>query len=96
MQNNFLVKLNVVQVQIVSPPNSAEAIKFEINDHVTTRISPSFDTRATSGEYQGMISYVLLMIDNPIKETIFTAQKDTTMIHGSLSRHNGHYCFILC
>ena len=84
-------------MQILSPPNSAEAIKFEINDHVTTRISLSFDPQALSGDYRGVISYVLLMIDNPIKETIPTVQKDTTtMIHGSLSRHNGYYCFILC
>jgi hypothetical protein len=32
-------------VQIIIPPNSAETIRFEVNNHVTTRISLSDDPR---------------------------------------------------
>ena len=38
-------------MQIIGPPNSVETVRFEINNHVITRISLSVDPYVMSEEY---------------------------------------------
>ena len=49
-------------MQKTSPPNSVKPIRLEKNNHVTTRISPSVESRVMNGAYRSIISLGLLMI----------------------------------
>ena len=62
---------------MISPPNSADAIRFEMNYHVTARISLSVDTRVMDGEYRSVVSPVFEMCKQIEYKTDVIASKIT-------------------